>query len=110
MNDALFNAPWLDEDSEFFSPKLFIAVNAWKHIFGDKYMRLPNLNVKERVIEWLKDNEEWLNEHEVELDEQDIEDISIIITPDYMKKVEDRIKLPLDYFTGINLQNKDIWK
>jgi hypothetical protein len=27
-----------------------------------------------------------------------------------MKKVEDRIKLPLDYFTGINLQNKDIWK
>jgi hypothetical protein len=94
MNDDLFNVPWLDENNEFFLPKVFIAIKVWKHIFGDPYMRLPNVNVKESLIQWLKDHEEWLNEHEVELDEQDIEDISIIITPDYMKKVEDRFKLP----------------
>jgi len=98
MNDPYFIEPWLDENNEHFCPKVFIAINAWQDIFGNKDEDRAKINVKERLIKWLKDHDKWINDNYVYLDEQDIEDISIIITPDSMKNDEDKLILPDDFF------------
>jgi hypothetical protein len=82
MNPRCY-APYLDPNHPNFSTLLFIALSAWQSLFGDVNKVEPAMNVKEALKKWLKENNEVLNEEELEY-------IANIITPDCMKKGDNK--------------------